>query len=83
MYLLSENPMNSIMYQSMYEGSQSARHIGSYKIPVSVHQRSISLPRRKNNTFSLSPLKVSLYKNSLLFFLTNEQIGNKIFLLAH
>uniref|UniRef100_A0A0N5AGF7 LRRcap domain-containing protein n=1 Tax=Syphacia muris TaxID=451379 RepID=A0A0N5AGF7_9BILA len=58
-YLLSscEGPVNSLMYQSLYEGSQSARHINSCKMPIPVHQRSVSLPRRRNNTVSLSPLK--------------------------
>ncbi|VDM36630.1 unnamed protein product [Toxocara canis] len=50
--------MNPQMFQSLYEGSQSARQSRGYRIPVSLQQRSISVPRRRYPSLSMSPVRV-------------------------
>ncbi|KHN76195.1 Uncharacterized protein F09G8.5 [Toxocara canis] len=49
--------MNPQMFQSLYEGSQSARQSRGYRIPVSLQQRSISVPRRRYPSLSMSPVR--------------------------
>ncbi|VDK17411.1 unnamed protein product [Anisakis simplex] len=47
--------MNPQMFQSLYEGSQSARHSRAYRMPLSLQHRSVSVPRRGYPSISSSP----------------------------
>uniref|UniRef100_A0A915BFH6 U2A'/phosphoprotein 32 family A C-terminal domain-containing protein n=1 Tax=Parascaris univalens TaxID=6257 RepID=A0A915BFH6_PARUN len=49
--------MNPQMFQSLYEGSQSSRQSRGYRMPLSLQQRSISVPRRRYPSVSMSPVR--------------------------
>ncbi|TKR75978.1 hypothetical protein L596_017193 [Steinernema carpocapsae] len=60
-----QNPM---MFQSLYEGSQSARQSRGYRVPLWAqpgNQRSVSMPRRRFNTRSqsISPARQQRVEN--------------------